>query len=328
MNGLADPFKQLVERKLWPIALLLVAALVAVPMLLKEDAVDARRCPAPSRRRAGVQAADASVVTARRRRPSATASAPSSVAARTRSGRPQLHRVQKADDGADRSCRRRRRQVSAGAGAGGGGGTAAAGGGGDRVAASPPRPTATPGRPRRFELYSLKVRFGSTDGELVDPQREAPDRPARRHAPRARSTSGCSRTTRRPCSSSTPASKVDRRRALRPAPGGLPDADAEAGRDGVPHPRRQAVRARPGRHQRQEDHGREGRQASRKTVAVDGRKKLKRLIGRVGALRYDEAHRRRCSEAAEGRAGQARRQDEPHRQLHLHGLRTRPRRRS
>ena len=46
MNNLADPFKQLVERKLWPIALLLVAALVAIPMLLGKDA-DAP-LPAPS----------------------------------------------------------------------------------------------------------------------------------------------------------------------------------------------------------------------------------------------------------------------------------------
>ena len=36
----ADPFKQLVERKLWPIALLLVAALVAVPFLLSKPAED------------------------------------------------------------------------------------------------------------------------------------------------------------------------------------------------------------------------------------------------------------------------------------------------
>jgi len=37
MNALADPFKQLVERRLWPVALLLVAALIAVPLLLAKD---------------------------------------------------------------------------------------------------------------------------------------------------------------------------------------------------------------------------------------------------------------------------------------------------
>jgi len=36
--NLADPFKQLVERRLWPVALLLVAALVAIPfVLVKKD---------------------------------------------------------------------------------------------------------------------------------------------------------------------------------------------------------------------------------------------------------------------------------------------------
>ena len=39
MNGLADPFKQLMERRLWPVALLLVAALAAIPfVLVKKDA--------------------------------------------------------------------------------------------------------------------------------------------------------------------------------------------------------------------------------------------------------------------------------------------------
>jgi hypothetical protein len=36
-NALAAPFKQLVERRLWPLAILLVAALVAVPMLLAKE---------------------------------------------------------------------------------------------------------------------------------------------------------------------------------------------------------------------------------------------------------------------------------------------------
>jgi hypothetical protein len=35
--NLADPFKQLMDRRLWPLALLLVAALVAVPMVLKKS---------------------------------------------------------------------------------------------------------------------------------------------------------------------------------------------------------------------------------------------------------------------------------------------------
>ncbi|MEA3166071.1 MAG: hypothetical protein QOJ26_940, partial [Thermoplasmata archaeon] len=37
MNALSMPFRQLVDRKLWPLAILLIAALVAVPMLLAKD---------------------------------------------------------------------------------------------------------------------------------------------------------------------------------------------------------------------------------------------------------------------------------------------------
>lgn len=37
MNLITDPLRQLVQRKLWPVALLLVAALVAVPMLLAKE---------------------------------------------------------------------------------------------------------------------------------------------------------------------------------------------------------------------------------------------------------------------------------------------------
>jgi len=44
MNGLLSPFRQLIEHKLWPFALLLVAALVAVPVVLSKDA----EVPAPA----------------------------------------------------------------------------------------------------------------------------------------------------------------------------------------------------------------------------------------------------------------------------------------
>jgi hypothetical protein len=37
MNAIAAPFKQLVERRLWPLAVLLVAAIAAVPMLLSKE---------------------------------------------------------------------------------------------------------------------------------------------------------------------------------------------------------------------------------------------------------------------------------------------------
>ena len=37
MNTITEPLRALVRRKLWPVALLLVAALVAVPMLLAKQ---------------------------------------------------------------------------------------------------------------------------------------------------------------------------------------------------------------------------------------------------------------------------------------------------
>ena len=37
MNALLTPFRQLVDRKLWPLAILLIAALAAVPVLLSKD---------------------------------------------------------------------------------------------------------------------------------------------------------------------------------------------------------------------------------------------------------------------------------------------------
>ena len=41
MNALLDPFKSLWQRKLWPVAVLLVGALVAVPMVLANEPISA-----------------------------------------------------------------------------------------------------------------------------------------------------------------------------------------------------------------------------------------------------------------------------------------------
>jgi hypothetical protein len=54
LNTLAVPFRQLVERRLWPIALLLVAALIAVPVLLGKSA-DSASAPSPVASAADVQ---------------------------------------------------------------------------------------------------------------------------------------------------------------------------------------------------------------------------------------------------------------------------------
>ncbi len=43
MNALSTTWRQLVRRRLWPVAVLLVAALAAVPVLLSREAEVARR---------------------------------------------------------------------------------------------------------------------------------------------------------------------------------------------------------------------------------------------------------------------------------------------
>jgi hypothetical protein len=45
MNAILEPFKSLWKRKLWPVAVLLVGALVAVPMVLAKEPTPA---PAPA----------------------------------------------------------------------------------------------------------------------------------------------------------------------------------------------------------------------------------------------------------------------------------------
>lgn len=57
MNALVSPFRQLMERKLWPLAILLVAALAAVPMLLARDAETPPPAPAASATQAQTAAA-------------------------------------------------------------------------------------------------------------------------------------------------------------------------------------------------------------------------------------------------------------------------------
>jgi hypothetical protein len=70
MNAVTMPFRQLVDRKLWPLAILLLAALVAVPMLLaKKDA----SVPAPA---AGAVTASAAQVSQAPTTPIVTLGAP------------------------------------------------------------------------------------------------------------------------------------------------------------------------------------------------------------------------------------------------------------
>jgi hypothetical protein len=164
MNSLADPFKQLVERKLWPIALLLVAALVAVPVLLTKKADDTGPLPtATASVPAGQSATEPVVALADAQK---TDSLRAVLGDRKDPFRPaQVHRVPKADDGLTANAGEPT-TVDSGGSTGGDstGGTTV--GGGDTVTTPEVTPTPAPPKPT-FDLFSLEVRFGPTDGQLV-----------------------------------------------------------------------------------------------------------------------------------------------------------------
>lgn len=167
--NLADPFKQLVERRLWPVALLLVAALIAVPVLLTKKDAGAGMVPAAAETPAGDNPS-ASVVTlsdATRRD-----EVRSVLGDRKDPFRPaQLRRVPKpetADTAASLGT-----QAPTGASGGpdvsSGGGSDVSSGGGTTAPTTPtgPVPTGTPEVQKpSYELYSLIVRVGDPDAGL------------------------------------------------------------------------------------------------------------------------------------------------------------------
>jgi hypothetical protein len=150
MNVLAAPFKQLVERKLWPIALLLVAALVAVPMLLKKDASSASLPPATSTAALPSSAADTSVVS--ELDPAKADRTRTVLGDRKDPFRPaQVHHVKKSTDGLTTTGAPTAVNTGSTSGSSAGGATP-----------TTPVATPTPVPEPTFDLYSLEVRFGST----------------------------------------------------------------------------------------------------------------------------------------------------------------------
>jgi hypothetical protein len=164
MNVLADPFKQLVERKLWPIALLLVAALVAVPVLLKKD--NTTTLPDPVAAVPAGQGDTESVVSL------GDAEQRDSVRAvlgdRKDPFRPaQVHHI-KRDTALTQNAGSPTAVDSGAAQTPAGTDTGTGGTGTTTTPDVTVTPTATPTpAPKTYDLYSLQVRFGPTDGELV-----------------------------------------------------------------------------------------------------------------------------------------------------------------
>jgi hypothetical protein len=155
-NALAAPFKQLVERRLWPLAVLLVAALVAVPMLLAKEPeapVPAPTAAAPSDQTAAlatqaiVTVGDGAEREARRK----------VLGARKNPFKPEV-RAKKAK--APAAAAPAAPPVDKPAPASGGGG------GSPAPAPVPPVVVPTP-EPKVFETWSLFVRWGETSsGDL------------------------------------------------------------------------------------------------------------------------------------------------------------------
>ncbi len=157
MNSLADPFKQLVERRLWPVALLLVAALVAVPVLLTKKADDGGGLPVATTSVPSGQSDTEPVVALADAEK--TDSVRAVLGARKDPFRPaQVDHLPKPDDaltdvGTETSVETGTPET---------GGTDAGGGTTTPTATATPTPAV-----ETFELYSLQVRFGPVTGPLV-----------------------------------------------------------------------------------------------------------------------------------------------------------------
>ena len=164
MNAVLTPFRQLVDRKLWPLAILLIAALVAVPMLLaKEDST----VPAGPTANAGTTTAVAAQsptqpivtlgeATERERRRKV-------LGARKNPFEPTV-KAKAAQDQTTTTTATGAAKDVIGGGAKGGDSTSSSGGtvskpGTTTPAVSPVAPVAPK---KTYEVFQLKIRFGST----------------------------------------------------------------------------------------------------------------------------------------------------------------------
>jgi hypothetical protein len=161
MNALTAPFRQLVERKLWPLAILLIAALAAVPVLLARD--DVSLPPA-------VPGAATSVASSSPTQPIVSLGEPEERESRRKVlGAPKnpfepTVKARKAEVPKQATA-----DIPAPAAGGDekkADGDKPSGGGGAVAPVGPvdPVPAATPVAPKKtYELFSLKIRFGQTD---------------------------------------------------------------------------------------------------------------------------------------------------------------------
>jgi hypothetical protein len=156
MNAVKDIFSQLVRRRLWPVAVLLAGAIVAVPMLLAKEPVTAPvsspgKTQAEDVSSAYVALASAEETTERRRVLGYAKDPfePKALPKRKKAKKAQATPTPTADASVPADD------------------PGTSGGGAPAPSAPPVAPTATPEPKVTIPAYSIKVRFGTTDSEAL-----------------------------------------------------------------------------------------------------------------------------------------------------------------
>ena len=163
MSFLTDIWRQLVRRRLWPVALLLVAAIAAIPVLLAKDPeVTPTAAPPAAPAVAASELAEAPIVTVAdgsTRQPGRTVlGKPRDIFAST-AKKPKTPKADEKPD-ADNPAQTDKPDTDKGA-------DAPASGGATPAPAAPPAPPAPPApKPKTYPRYALKVRF-SSGGQAV-----------------------------------------------------------------------------------------------------------------------------------------------------------------
>ena len=160
MSFLTDIWRQLVRRRLWPVAVLLLAALAAVPVLLaKEPTVTvetAAPAPAPAAT-ASSELTEAPIVAASDASNRARGHKPlgkSHDIFKSTAKKPKAAKVEKVEKAKVAETVKQEDTKS----------SSSTGSGGAATPDTPVEPTTPAPKPKTYPLYSLSVRFGSSDG--------------------------------------------------------------------------------------------------------------------------------------------------------------------
>jgi len=172
MNVILEPFKALWQRKLWPVAVLLVAALVAVPKVLAKNP-EVTVAPAnaqAAKADAGlpatfVSAADEQATVETRRRVLGEAKdpfAPAALSKKAKAARAKIKAAKVKAAKAAKAAKASSASSSKDSGSSSGSSTPSGTGGGTTTTTEPPASEAP--KATTYPLYSIKVRFGQVDG--------------------------------------------------------------------------------------------------------------------------------------------------------------------